>query len=539
MKATIIEDKFLETSDGKCSRSQQGMVSTAFPEATQAGVEILSKGGNAIDAACAAAFALGVCEPQSSGIGGQSMAIMHHQNKTIAIDGSSVVPSLAHLSKLEKGHQRSFGYKATTVPSTVAVLGYLHFRYGKIKWREILQPAIRIAQEGYRITQLQHDLQKRELEKFLKVKPKSGAKYFLKDNEPYDVGDLFIQNDLANVLSEIAENGPRAFYQGLISQRIHDDMEKNDGYIRKDDLARIPWPIERKPISRKYRNLRIFSMPPPAAGNTLLLVLMMLNYIPPKFIRNNSPESFHFIAETFRKSFMYRKQRSYEPNIYFQIPDKKMISYDFAKEQAWSIRDRIDPDLPILDPIQESTDTTHLSVMDDQGNAIGITQSIELAYGSKAASDGLGFLYNNYMREFEIKDASHPHYLRPGATPWTSVAPAIVFNKNHLWMVTGSPGGERIYSTVAQFLIQMFDKKMSMADAIKSQRMHCSVGGTIYVEESRFDDNITGYLKDMGYKIIEKPPFFYGAIHAAMKCISKNEFHGVAEVRRDGTAGGI
>jgi gamma-glutamyltranspeptidase/glutathione hydrolase len=538
MNASIIEDKFVETNDGKCSKSQKGMVSTAFPEATQAGVEILSKGGNAIDAACAAAFALGVCEPQSSGIGGQSMAILHHQDKTIAIDGSSVVPSLAHLSKLDKG-QRSYGYQATTVPSTVAVLGYLHFRYGNIKWRDILQPSIRIAQEGYRITQLQHDLQKRELDKFLKIKPKSGAKYFLKDNKPYDVGDLFIQNDLANVLSDIAENGPRTFYQGLIAQRIHDDMEKNEGYIRKDDLARIPWPIERKPICRKYRNLRIYTMPPPAAGNTLLLVLMMLNYIPSKFFRKNSPESYHFIAETFRKSFMYRKQRRYEPNIYFQIPDKKMISYDFAKEQAWSIRDRIDPDLPILEPVQENTDTTHLSVMDSQGNAIGITQSIELAYGSKAASDGLGFLYNNYMREFEVKDASNPHYLRPGATPWTSVAPALVFYKNKPWMVTGSPGGERIYSTVAQFLIQMFDKKMSMADSIKAQRMHCSVGGTIYVEENRFDDHIINYLKEMGYKIVEKPPFFYGAIHAVMKCNSRKEFHGVAEVRRDGTACGI
>ncbi|KPA12760.1 gamma-glutamyltranspeptidase [Candidatus Magnetomorum sp. HK-1] len=538
MKISTIEDKFEETPDGKCTKSQNGMVATAFPDATQAGVEILSNGGNAIDAACAAAFALGVCEPQASGLGGQSLAILHQLDKTVAIDGSSCVPSLAHLSRFEK-NQRSFGYKATTVPSTVAVLGYLHFRYGRIKWRDVLQPAIRIAQEGYRITQLQHDLQKRELDNFLKIKSKSGAKYFLKDKKPYALGDLFIQNDLANVLSEIAENGPRSFYQGLISQRINEDMEKHDGFIRNDDLARIPWPVERKPICRKYRNVRICSIPPPAAGNTLLLVLMMLNYIPPKYIRNNSPESYHFIAETFRKAFMYRKQRSYDPNTYFQIPDKKMISHEFAKEQAWSIRDRIDPDLPILDPPQEDTDTTHLSVIDNQGNAIGITQSIELAYGAKVAADGLGFLYNNYMREFEVKDPSHPHYLRPGASPWTSVAPAIVFYKNKPWMVTGSPGGERIYSTVAQFLIQMFDKKVSMGDAIKAQRMHCSVGGTIYIEENRFDSNITDYLKEMGYKIVEKPPFYYGAIHSVMKCVSKKEFHGVAEVRRDGTAGGI
>jgi gamma-glutamyltranspeptidase/glutathione hydrolase len=538
MRLSIIEEKFVERPDGKCSKSNNGMVATAFPEATQAGVEILDKGGNAIDAACASAFALGVCEPQASGLGGQSLAILHCLDKTIAIDGSSYVPSLAHLSKLETG-ERSVGYKATTVPSTVAVLGYLHFRYGKIKWRDILNPAIRIAQEGYRITQLQHDLQKRELKNFVKVNSTSGKKYFLKDNAPYDVGDLFIQNDLANVLSEIAENGPRSFYQGLIAQRIHDDMEKNDGFIRNDDMARIPWPIERKVICRKYRNVRICTIPPPAAGNTLLMVLMMLNYISPKYIRNNSPESYHFIAETFRKSFMYRKQRAFDPHTYFQIPDRKMISHDFAKKQARSIRDRIDPNLPICEPFQEDTDTTHLSVIDNQGNAIGITQSIELAYGAKVAADGLGFLYNNYMREFEVKDASHPHYLRPGASPWTSVAPAIVFHKNKPWMVTGSPGGERIYSTIAQFLIQMFDKKMSMGDAVKEKRMHCSVGGTIFVEADQFDTNITDYLNNMGYKIVEKPPFYYGAIHAVMKCTSKKEFHGVAEFRRDGTACGI
>jgi gamma-glutamyltranspeptidase/glutathione hydrolase len=304
-------------------------------------------------------------------------------------------------------------------------------------------------------------------------------------------------------------------------------------------MARIPWPIERKAICRKYRNVRICTIPPPAAGNTLLLVLMTLNYISPKYIQNNSPESYHFIAETFRKSFMYRKQRTYEPNIYSQIPDRKMISHSFAKEQAWSIRDRIDPTLPILEPSEEDTDTTHLSVMDNMGNAIGITQSIELAYGAKVAADGLGFLYNNYMREFEVKDASHPHYLRPGASPWTSVAPAIVFYKSKPWMVTGSPGGERIYSTIAQFLIQMFDKKLSMGEAMKEKRMHCSVGGNIYVEENRFHPNITDYLKNMGYKIVEKPPFYYGAIHAVMKCTSMNAFHGVAECRRDGIACGV
>ena len=177
MKPSKIEAQFQPTDDKKCAAGENGMVATAFPEATQAGVEILEKGGNAIDAACAAAFALGVCEPQASGIGGQSTAIMHVDGKTIAIDGSSRVPSLAHIEQFNNKSERAIGYRATTVPSTVAVIGHLNFRYGKLKWLDILQPAIRIAREGYRITKLQCDLQARELEKFLSVPSQSGATF--------------------------------------------------------------------------------------------------------------------------------------------------------------------------------------------------------------------------------------------------------------------------------------------------------------------------------------------------------------------------
>ena len=168
MNIKKIEESFKQTSDGKCAFSEGGMVSTAFPEATKAGVEMLEKGGNAVDAACAAAFALGVCEPQASGIGGQSLAVLYFKNKTIAIDGSSRVPSLAHISKF-KGDDRSIGYRATTVPSTPAFLAHLNFHYGSLSWTEVIEPSIRIAREGYRITKLQHELQVQSLEKFFKV----------------------------------------------------------------------------------------------------------------------------------------------------------------------------------------------------------------------------------------------------------------------------------------------------------------------------------------------------------------------------------
>ena len=407
----------------------------------------------------------------------------------------------------------------------------------------MIQPASRIASEGYRITELQHRLQNRELDNFLKIPTKSGAKYFLKyGQEPYKRGDLFIQPDLANTLNYLAEHGPRSFYQGMIAKRIDDDMRANKGFMRADDLALMPWPIERRVLKRSYRSVSIATLPPPAAGRTLLLVMLMLRHIPSKVIRQESPQFYHFFSETLRKAFLFRTQRPFDPNTFLQISDKKMINREFAKEQARSIRDRVDPSLPMAEPYEDSEgETTHLSAMDSDGNAIGITQSIELAYGARAAAEGLGFLYNNYIRALDTNDPSHPHYLRPNASPWTSVAPSIIFYKEKPWIVTGSPGSERIYSSVAQFLTHMVDKNLSMDEAVRRPRLHCSIGGIVSIEAGRFKPEIIAYLEEMGYHIEKKSDydFYFGAIHSVMRCITKEEFQGAAEVRRDGTSGGI
>ena len=541
MKIEKIEGSFQPTPDGKAAAADNGMVASAFPEATQAGVEMLQKGGNAIDAACAAALALGVCEPSASGIGGQSMVILHHHGRTITIDGSTRVPSLAHIDRFKKG-ERFVGHRATTVPSTVAVMGYLNFRYGRLDWETLLEPAIRIAKDGYNITKLQHDLQDRELDTFLKVRGQAGARYFLKDGKtPYGEGELFRQPELARTLEHLAEHGAHAFYTGKIAKQIDEDMRAHDGFLRADDLALIPWPIERPPLKRRYRDVSVLTSPPPAAGRTLLLVLLMLSHLPSKFIRSGSKESYHFIAETFRKAFLQRRGRPFDPNTYPQTPDKKMLSQQFAKEQAKSIHEAIDPGLPLIEPPAEGGDTTHLSVMDNEGNAVGVTQSIELVYGSKAAAEGLGFLYNNYMNALETENPAHPYYLRPNAIPWTSVAPAIVFHRAQPWLTVGSPGSERIFSTVSQFLMHLVDGRASMLEAMLHPRFHCSIGGKISLEAFRFDPAIIQYLEDTGYKIDRREPyaFYLGAIHAVLKCQTQKGFQGVAEIRRDGTAGGL
>ena len=208
---------------------------------------------------------------------------------------------------------------------------------------------------------------------------------------------------------------------------------------------------------------------------------------------------------------------------------------------ADSIHDSMDATLPMIDPYFGGEDTTHLSVMDAEGNAVGITQSIELAYGSKAAAEDLGFLYNNYMSAFEFSNANHPYYVRPNAIPWTSVSPALIFYDKKLWMVVGSPGSQRIFSTVTQFLSRIVDSDLSMDVAIERARFHCSIGGNVSVEGGGIAQEIVEYLKRMGYSISvkERYSFYHGAIHAVMKLQTRSGFQGVAEIRRDGTAEGI
>ena len=527
--------------DGKASLSRRGMVATAFPEATAAGSRMLKRGGNAVDAACAASLALAVCEPQASGLGGQTIALISVRGRTVAIDGSSRAPSMAHPSGFARPSQRFIGNGAATIPSTVATLGYLNERYGRLDWETVVEPAIRIARGGYRITELQHRCQADNLAKFLEAASRSGAKYFLKDGTiPYDPGDLFVQEDLAQTLEHISVHGYRSFYQGSIADLIDGDMRRNGGLIRKEDLARIPVPVERRPISRRYRGMRICTVPPPGAGGTMLLALMMLDSIPRGDLSDKGPEAYRYLAEVFRRALLSRTQRPFDPLTYPRASGRSSPSRALARRISGRIiRGSVAP--PAREPPAIPEDTTHLSVMDEEGNAVSMTQSIELVYGSKTAADGLGFLYNNYMSAFELKNAEHPFYMRPDAAPWSSVCPSIIFSGREPWIVAGSPGSERIITTLSLFVSRLLDEGDSIYEAMARPRMHCSTGGRISLETDGTEDKLAGSLREMGYEvnILERCSFYLGAIQAVLKRQAGEGFQGVADVRRDGAAGGI
>ncbi len=534
-----IEDSFEPLSSKKASSSRLGMVSSAFPDATRAGVRMLKKGGNAVDAACAAALALGVCEPQASGLGGQTISLVHIDGRTVSIDGSSRAPSLARASEFAKASARLEGHKAATIPSTVAAIGYMSERYGRLDWPDIAGPALRIARRGYRITKLQHALQKANLDALLRTR--SGARYFLKDGcVPYEPGDLFVQEDLAETLSRISRFGYGSFYRGRIAREIDRDMRRNRGYIRRDDLAMIPVPVERRPIGRKYRGVMVRTVPPPGAGDTLLLILMMLRCVPKRRLASKGHEEYRYMSETFRKALLHRARRPLDPRTYCQARSQTHLSPGFARHLARSIKAHANSAPPVKNPAPDLEDTTHLCAMDSEGNAVSLTQSIELVYGSKAAADGLGFLYNNYMSAFEFGDAGHPFFLRPNAVPRSSACPTIVFRCGRPWIAAGSPGSSRIFSAVSLFLSRVLDEEASIRTALELPRIHCSMGGTVSMERSGAAARLGPYLEQKGYRIrmLERHSFYLGAVHATLCCQSREGFQGAAEAGRDGIAQG-
>ncbi len=507
--------------------SKGGMASTQHYLATDTAVQVLAHGGNAIDAAVAAAFALGVCEPSASGLGGQTMILYYdaETHKKIALDGSSRAPHRVVPGELSKKNYLQ-GHISSTVPSTPAVLAYALEHHGTMSLSDVLLPAIAIAEQGFRISQLQHDLARRELKK---LRERSAALLFLyKGQRPYNVGALFRQPVLAGTLRRLADAGVEDFYLGDIARIIHKDMVQNDGLIRDDDLAQIPWPIERKPLSVRFREMRVITFGPPGAGRTLIEALNIINEIPEKLLNIDTPQGAMLLAEIIRQANMDRSDRPFEPNLYPQLPTKQMLSTDYARVVARRLRKRI----------KSHGDTTHLSVIDRKGNMVALTQSIERVYGSCEASPELGFLYNNYMSAFDYEDISHPYYMRPNAVPWASVAPTLVFKGRWPWLAIGSPGSERIVSAIIQVLLRLQSK--SPYEAVVAPRLHCSLEGKVSLEASRMRNDIPTALTKKGFEVDIRDPysFYLGCVQLAMKG-KKGEIIGVADPRRDGAAGGL
>jgi len=509
----------------RLAASKNGMISTQHYLATDAGAAILAEGGNAVDAAVAAALALCVCEPAACGLGGQTMALIHlaHTRRSFAVDGSSRAPNQTFARALSE-ESRRYGYRATTVPSTPAVLSYILERYGTMKLSRVIGPAVSLAEQGYQVSELQRRLTRR-VRKHLRNGP-AGSLFLKEGRKTYRAGEHFAQPVLANTLRRLADAGAEDFYTGRIAEMIHRDMVINNGLIRREDLAQIPWPIERKPVACSVDNLRVLTFPPPGAGRTLVEMLNIVSCFPPKYRNPDNCEGAVLLSKDIQQANRDRRDRPYEPDFYAQVAQKQMLSIDYAKSVARACRKQI----------RTAGETTHLSVMDRYGNVVALTQSIERVYGACVATPQLGFLYNNYMSAFEDEDIGHPCYLRPNASPWASVAPTIILKNRKPWLAIGSPGSERITSSILQVLLRL--RNQSPLEAVAAPRLHCSAGGTVSLEASRMRSDILESLERHGFNVDVRDPysFYLGCVQLVLR--DDTTFIGVADPRRDGSAGG-
>ncbi|MXZ97005.1 MAG: gamma-glutamyltransferase [Acidimicrobiaceae bacterium] len=531
-RVTEVDTDLLELTDTRIHEPQRvaasahGMVSTAHYSATAAGVRMLEQGGNAVDAAVAAALALGVCEPAASGLGGQTMMLVHHRasGTTVAVDGSSRAPNGALIDSFANLRaDRRRGHRATTVPSSPATYAHVLERFGRLGWATVLEPAIELAADGYEISVLQYRLTRRERRH---MKAHSAGPLFLQDGRrARRAGTRFVQPALAATLRRLAEQGYEDFYSGETARLIHEDMVANDGFLREDDLAQIPVPVEREPLSGRLGRDRVLTMPLPGAGRTLLEMLNIHQSLPRELQDLDTPDGAVCLARTMRQALIDRNDRPFDPDLYDQVPDKQMLNRQYARGVARRIA-----------AIQTSGETTHLSVMDADGNTVALTQSIENVYGSCAASPQLGFLYNNYMSAFNLEDPSHPYYLRPNAVPWASVAPTIVFKDERPWLAIGSPGSERIPPAILQVLLRL--RRSSPLAAVDAPRIHCSLDGVVSAEASRISTDVLDALGRSGFELTRREPysFYMGCVQLVMA--DGDRLVGVADPRRDGAAAG-
>ncbi|WP_078427804.1 gamma-glutamyltransferase [Alkalihalobacterium alkalinitrilicum] len=517
-----------------------GMVSTASKPATEAGVKMLEKGGNAVDAAVAAALCLGVTEPQASGIGGQSMALLYlkEADRVFALDGSSRAPfNIQPMKTPEK--PITLGLKSSTVPSTPATLGYMQETYGRLTFAEVVEPAIEAAQNGFVVSSLVHRLLKKESE-HLRKDP-SIVKNFFENNEPKLKGQVVRQPELAHCLQTIADHGWQDFYVGSIGRKIVKDMKKRDGLITEADLCQIPLPVEREVLSSSYRDYDIYTFPPPGAGRVLIQILNTLEAFPPEILNTEEPVGAVISALAFQFAITDRQRLPIHPDYYLQTVNKLMCNKEYASEIAHLISIYKSSIEEKYSPPPTSGETTHLSVTDKDGNAVGITQSIELVFGSKRMATDLGFFYNNYMSAFEYKNMTHPYFLLPGGKPWSSVAPTLICKNGTPRFLLGSPGSSRISTSLAQVITRLVDRKENLDTAIAAPRFHSADTAKLLIEKLRFKQDVIDALTSTGFDLKKRGSysFYLGCVQGIQFPEKEGEpFFGVADPRRDGTAEG-
>ena len=503
---------------------KNGMVASEQGLATQVGLDILKQGGNAIDAAVAVGFALAVVLPNAGNIGGGGFMVLHDDKtgKGVAIDFREIAPAKASRDMYldNQGNvidgKSLFTHDASGVPGTVAGMEYALKKWGTMPLSKVLEPAIKLADKGFIVSDVLAQTLKEE--KSTLGKWSSSKAIFFKNGEPLKSGDLLVQKDLAKSLRLIAKQGAKAFYQGEIATKIAKEMQSHGGTMALEDLKAYKV-VERQPIIGDYRGYKVVTMPPPSSGGVHLIeILNMLEHYPIKEDGVNSAKNIHHMAESMKLAYADRSEYLGDPD-FVKIPVTGLTSKAYANERVKTIDDNkarlsstIKPGKP---QPYESDQTTHFSVMDKAGNAVAVTYTLNLNFGSGIVAEGTGILLNNEMDDFSVKPGVPNAFGLVGGTanaieakkrPLSSMTPTIVMKNNKPWLVTGSPGGARIITTVLQSVVNTIDHEMNPAEAIITPRVHHQwLPDELRVEEGISPDTIK-LLQDKGHKVVTKAP---------------------------------
>ncbi|EBS8365558.1 gamma-glutamyltransferase [Salmonella enterica subsp. diarizonae serovar 50:z:-] len=503
-------------------RATQGMVASVDAMATQVGMDILKQGGNAVDAAVAVGYALAVTHPQAGNLGGGGFMLLRTKDgATTAIDFREMAPAGATRDMFldEQGNPDSkkslTSPLASGTPGTVAGLSLALEKYGSLPLNSVVRPAIKLAQEGFIVNDALADDLKTYGSEVLPHHENSKA-IFWKDGEPLKKGDKLVQQDLANSLTMIAENGPDAFYKGEIARQIAQQMQQNGGLITTDDLAAYQ-AVERTPVSGEYRGYQIFSMPPPSSGGIhIVQILNILENFDMNKYGFGSADAIQIMAEAEKYAYADRSEYLGDPD-FVNVPWQALTSKMYAKSIAGQIDiNKAKPSSEIrpgkLAPY-ESDQTTHFSVVDKDGNAVAVTYTLNTTFGTGIVAGNTGILLNNQMDDFSAKPGVPNVYglvggeanaVGPKKRPLSSMSLTIVVKDGKTWLVTGSPGGSRIITTVLQMVVNTIDFGMNVAEATNAPRFHHQWLPDELRVEKGFSPDTLKLLEQKGQKVALK-----------------------------------
>jgi gamma-glutamyltranspeptidase/glutathione hydrolase len=544
-------------------RAKHAMVASVDAIASRTGADVMKRGGNAVDAAVAVALVLAVTWPEAGNLGGGGfMLIRKADGTTEAIDYREIAPLAATRDMyLDAGGNiikdaSLVGYKAVGVPGTIAGLKLAHERHGKLPWRDVVEPARKLAAEGFVVSEyLARSLRGKQTVERMKQFPESW-RIFQRDGKPYETGETFIQPELAQVLARVQKD-PDDFYRGETARRLIAGVQKEGGVLTAEDLRQYK-PAIRTPLRGTYRGHEIITMPPPSSGGVALLE--MLNMLEPYDLKSmgwHSSQQVHAMVEVMRRAYADRAQFLGDSD-FVKVPVAGLISRKYAEAR----RKDIDPAKATEskgvvggDPMPyESPETTHFTVVDGDGAVVANTYTLNESYGAAATVPGLGFLLNDEMDDFTSKPGVPNAYgliqgdanaIAPRKKPLSSMTPTIVLRDGKLWFATGSPGGSTIINTVLQVVVNVIDYGMNLQQAVDAPRFHHQwLADKIAYESFEFSRDTWDALEKMGHVLAERsgaPPTFTGGgigdAHSIMIDADGTRL-GAADPRRGGAAVG-